>query len=317
MRVLVTGANGFVGRAVAQHLQRLPGMAVVCSMRQAGLWGDISGVRMVSGDLGQAADWSDALAGVDAIVHAAARVHVMQDTAVDPLAQFRAINVQGTLNLAHQAARAGVRRFVFISSVKVNGEATLPGRSFTEDDRPAPQDAYGLSKWEAEESLRALCSQTGITLVIIRPVLVYGPGVRANFAALMRAVQRGWPLPLGAVHNRRSLVGLDNLVDLITLGLTHPQAAGQTFFASDGHDLSTAELVQGLARAAGVPVRLWPVPVPMLRLVAALLGKSDQAQRLCGNLQVDIGKARQLLNWQPPVRVDEGLRRAVAGIFKS
>jgi nucleoside-diphosphate-sugar epimerase len=236
----------------------------------------------------------------------------MQDSSADPLAEFRSINVDSTLNLARQAAAAGINRFVFISSVKVNGESTPPGRAFAEIDAPNPQDAYSQSKHEAEQGLRQLGADTGMEVVVIRPPLVYGPGVKANFAALVRAVQRGWPLPLGAVHNQRSLVALDNLVDFIVTCITHPQAANQTFLVSDGQDLSTAELVRGIAQAAGVPARLLPVPVWALQAGATLLGKGDAVQRLCGNLQVDISKARSLLGWVPPVSVEEGLRRAMA-----
>jgi UDP-glucose 4-epimerase len=264
------------------------------------------------GDLDAQTDWSAALAGVNAVVHTAARVHVMQEVAADPLAEFRRVNVQGTLNLARQAAQAGVRRLVFISSVKVNGEATLAGHPFTAQDMPAPLDAYGISKHEAEEGLRNIALSAAMDVAIIRPPLVYGPGVKANFAALMRAVQRGWPLPLGSIHNQRSLVGLDNLIDLIAVCLVHPNAANQTFVVSDGHDLSTAELVQNLARAAGVSARLWPVPVWMLRAGAALLGRSAAVQRLCGNLQVDISRTQTLLDWTPPVPAETGFRRAFA-----
>jgi nucleoside-diphosphate-sugar epimerase len=237
----------------------------------------------------------------------------MDDTAADPLAAFRAVNVEGTLNLARQAAADGVKRFVFVSSVKVNGEFTPLGHAFTEVDVPYPQDAYGVSKMEAEQGLRQIAADTGIEVVIIRPPLVYGPGVKANFAALMRAVQSGWPLPLGAVRNQRSLVALDNLVDFIVTCITHPQAANQTFLVSDGRDLSTTELVSGMAQAAGVPPRLLPVPVWALQAGAVLLGKGAAVQRLCGNLQVDISKAGNLLGWVPPVSVQVGLMQAVAG----
>jgi nucleoside-diphosphate-sugar epimerase len=235
----------------------------------------------------------------------------MQDTATDPLAAFRTVNVDGTLNLARQAAASGVKRFVFISSVKVNGESTEPGHAFSEADAPNPQDAYGQSKHEAEQGLRQIAYDTGIEVVIIRPPLVYGPRVKANFAALMRAVQRGWPLPLGAVHNQRSLVALDNMVDLIVTCITHPQAANQTFLVSDGEDLSTPDLIRRMARAMSRPARLLPVPKSVLMAAATILGKRDMAQRLCGDLQVDISKARTLLGWNPPISVDEGLRRAV------
>ena len=236
----------------------------------------------------------------------------MHDTAADPVTAFRALNVDGTLNLARQAAATGIKRFVFISSVKVNGESTPLGRAFTEIDAPNPQDAHGQSKHEAEQGLRQISADTGMEVVIIRPPLVYGPGVQANFAALMRAVQHGWPLPLGAVHNQRSLVALDNLVDFIVTCITHPQAANQTFLVSDGQDLSTTELVRGMARAAGVPARLLPVPVWALQAGASLLGKGDAVQRLSGNLQVDMSKARSVLGWVPPVSVEEGFRRAMA-----
>jgi nucleoside-diphosphate-sugar epimerase len=237
----------------------------------------------------------------------------MQDTATDPLTAFRTANVDGTLNLARQAAAAGVKRFVFISSVKVNGEFTLSGRAYSEADAPKPEDAYGQSKHEAEQGLRQIASDTGMEVTIIRPPLVYGPGVKANFASLMRAVQRGWPLPLGAVHNQRSFVALDNLVDFIVTCITHPQAANQTFLVSDGQDLSTPDLIRRMARAMNRPARLLSVPVWALKAGASLLGKGDAVQRLCGNLQVDISKSRELLGWSPPISVDEGLRRAVGG----
>jgi nucleoside-diphosphate-sugar epimerase len=287
----------------------MSGLQVVGSVRRAA---GLTGTTVVEvADLTAQTDWSLTLAGADAVVHLAARVHVMQETEIDPLTAFRAVNVDGTLNLARQAAAAGVKRFVFISSVKINGESTQLGRAFTEVDLPNPQDAYGQSKHEAEQGLRQIASDTGMEVVIIRPPLVYGPGVKANFAALMRAVQRGWPLPLGAVHNQRSLVALDNLVDFIVTCITHAQAANQTFLVSDGQDLSTTELVRGMAQAAGVPARLLPVPVWALQAGASLLGKGDAVQRLCGNLQVDISKARNLLGWVPPVSVEEGLRRAM------
>ena len=291
LSVLITGGTGFVGQALVERLCHLP-------------------VRLAT--RADSASWDKVLIGMNTVVHLAARVHVMQDTEADPPAAFRAVNVDGTLNLARQAAAAGVKRFVFISSVKVNGESTLPGRAFTADDIPAPLDPYGVSKMEAEQGLRQIAAETGMEVVIIRSPLVYGPGVKANFAALMRAVQRGWPLPLGAVHNQRSLVALDNLVDFIVTCITHPQAANQTFLVSDGQDLSTSELVRGMAQAAGVPARLLPVPVWALQAGATLLGKGDAVQRLCGNLQVDRSMARSLLGWVPPVSVEEGLRRAMA-----
>jgi nucleoside-diphosphate-sugar epimerase len=311
MICLVTGAGGFVGKSLCAALSMRGSMvrAAVRSMHNRGE--DLDSV--VVGAINADADWSEAFQGVATVVHLAARVHIMDDVAEDPLAAFRAVNVEGTLNLARQAAAAGLQRFVFISSVKVNGEHTEPGQAFTESDAPNPQDAYGQSKLEAEQGLRQIAAETGMDAVIIRPPLVYGPGVKANFAALMRAVQRGWPLPLGAIHNQRSLVTLDNLVDFIITCVTHAKAANQTFLVSDGQDLSTTELVRGMARAAGVRARLVPVPVWALQAGAKLLGKGDAVQRLCGNLQVDISKARELLGWVPPVSVEDGLRRAMGG----
>jgi nucleoside-diphosphate-sugar epimerase len=312
--ILVTGATGFVGRAVVQRLlaEDQSRRVAVAVRRDAPKLSDRV-LQHVTGDLESSTDWSAALADVSAVVHCAARVHVMADTATNPLEEFRRVNVQGTLNLARQAAAAGVRRFVFVSSIKVNGEVTQLGRPFTADDAPAPLDAYGVSKMEAEEGLRAIASQTGMEVVIIRPTLVCGPGVKANFAAMMRWLKRGVPLPLGAIHNQRSLVSLDNLVDLIVTCLTHPAAANQTFLASDGEDVSTTELLHRMGQAMGRPARLIPVPASWLKLAAAMVGKQDVAQRLCGSLQVDIEKTRRLLGWNPPLTLDQGLKKAAEG----
>lgn len=270
---------------------------------------------MVKANLDPSTDWSAGLKGCAAVIHTAARVHVMNEKAQDPLAEFRRINVEGTLNLARQAAAAGVKRFVFLSSIKVNGEMTPIGQPFTVAQTAAPMDPYGISKAEAEDGLRCLGSETGMEIVIIRPPLVYGPGVRANFGRLVSAIGRGWPLPLGCVEqNRRSLVALDNLVDLILTCTSHPAAANQTFLVSDGEDLSTTELLRRIGRAMGRPTRLVPVPSRLLQAGALLAGKGDLAQRLLGNLQVDITHTRQTLGWYPPISVDEGLRRTVAGL---
>ena len=310
-RVVVTGANGFVGLALcAEAVAR--GTAVRGITRSTC---DLpAGVNnLVIGSFDASTDWRDKLIDSEVIVHLAARVHVMQDVAADPLVEFRRVNVQGTLNLARQAAAAGVRRFVFVSSIKVNGEATQPGLAFAADDVPAPLDSYGVSKMEAEKGLREIAVQTGLDVVIIRPPLVYGPGVRANFAAMMRWLQRGVPLPLGAIHNQRSLVSLDNLIDLIVTCINHPAAANQTFLVSDGEDVSTTELLRRMGNALGHPARLVPVPAGLLKLGAAMIGRADMAQRLCGSLQVDIEKTRCLLGWCPPITLDEGLKRAAVG----
>lgn len=304
MKVLVTGASGFVGCSLVGAL-RDKGHQVVSAVRHA--QADAMGV----GDIGPDTNWNSALQGVDAVIHCAARVHVMNDSTSDPLAEFRKVNVAGTLSLAKQAAIAGVKRFVFLSSVKVHGEVTQGGSQYTADDVSAPADAYGISKAEAESGLRLLARATGMELVIIRPPLVYGPGVKGNFSSLMSWVSRGLPLPLGAATaNRRSLVGLDNLVDLILTCVDHPKAANQTLLVSDGEDLSTADLLRRIGKALNRPARLIPVPVSILIIASRLLGKSSIAQRLLGSLQVDISKTCTLLNWKPPLSVDEGLRRA-------
>lgn len=317
MTVLVTGANGFVGRAVWLRLNALSDVQAVAAVRRVDSLANHGASVVQIGELSAQTDWSRALDGTSAVVHTAARVHVMKDAATDSLAEYRRVNVEGTLSLARQAAAAGVKRFVFLSSVKVNGEATGAEKPFTADDAPAPQDAYGISKWEAEEALREIAVHTGMAVVIVRPTLVYGPGVKANFAAMLRWLARGVPLPLGAVtYNRRSLVALDNLVDLIVTCLIHPAAANQTFLVSDGEDLSTADLLKRMGLALGRPARLFPLPSALLWAGATVLGKQGVCQRLCGSLQVDISKTRQLLGWSPPVTVDEGLRQAAEGFRK-
>lgn len=273
---------------------------------------DLPYETVIVGEVNGKTFWEAALNGVDVVVHCAARVHVRNEDS-DPLAGFREVNVAGTLALARQAAAAGVRRFVFVSSIKVNGESTSPGHPFRVEDSPAPEDAYGISKWEAEQGLTVLSAETGMEVVIIRPPLVYGPGVKGNFATLLQWVNKGAPLPFGAVtENRRSLVALDNLIDLMVTCTDHPAAAGQVFLVSDGEDVSTAELLRRVGVAIGKPVRLLPVPLWMLKSGVALLGRREQAQRLLGSLQVDISRTRERLGWTPPVSLDEGLRRTVA-----
>lgn len=304
-KVLVTGANGFVGSALLARLQA--DTDVLGTVRRAS-----AEPRLIQvGDLGGATDWRPALAGRGVVIHTAARVHVMNDVAADPEAEFRRTNVEGTLRLAQQAVEAGVRRFVFVSSIKVNGEST-PNRPFTADDVPAPSDPYGISKRQAEEELRKLAADTGLEVVIVRPPLVYGPGVKANFLSMMRWLYRGVPLPLGAVRNRRSLVALDNLVDLLVRCAVHPAAANQTFLAADGEDLSTTDLLRRMSAALGRRPRLIPVPPAVLAAGATALGKRAAASRLLGSLQLDVRKTRDLLDWTPPVSVDDALRKTAA-----
>lgn len=305
MKILVSGANGFVGRALCVHL-RTHGYGVVPAVRRA------SGIEteLVIGDINSKTDWKAALAGCDAVVHLAARVHVMDDIAQDPLKLYRATNTEAALNFARQAAQAGVNRFVFISSIKVNGEGG--DEPYRETDVPAPEDAYAISKWEAEQGLHRIARETGLEVVILRPPLVYGPGVKANFLRLLQTVRRGWPLPLGAIHNRRSLLYLGNFVDAIRLCAEHPAAAGQTYLLDDGEAVSTPDLIRAVARALGLPARLLAVPVSVLELAGALLGKRAAVARLTGSLWVDSSAIRSQLGWTPPYSMAEGLAVTVA-----
>ena len=313
MTILITGATGFIGHALCNTLHQQAEHPVRGAVRV--LPPAPHAIHYVQvGSIHAQTHWGEALQDVNQVVHLAARVHLMHDRSKDPLNEFRQVNVQGTVNLAQQAAHAGVKRFIFLSSVKVNGERTQPGKPFTSLSPPAPEDPYGLSKHEAEQQLRQIAAQTGMEVVIIRPPLVYGPGVKANFHSMMRWLMRGVPLPLAAVtHNRRSLISVDNLIDLIIACLTHPAAANQTLMASDGEDLSTADLLKRMGAALGQPARLIYVPTGVLRLGSALLNKPDVYQRLCSSLQIDLSTTRQLLNWTPPISVDEGLRRTAAG----
>ena len=308
--ILISGATGFVGGAVVRELCHR-GEKVVAAVRLYSESLPTTVKQVQVGGLSAGTDYSVALKSVDVVIHAAARVHVMHDQVADPLSEFRKVNVEGTLNLARQAADAGVQRFVFISSIKVNGESTKLGKPFTAEDNITTQDPYGLSKWEAEQGLLQIAKETGMQVVVIRPPLIYGEGVKANFKKMMHGVAKGLPLPLGAVHNQRSLVALDNLVDFIILCAQHPKAANEVFLISDGEDVSTTELLQKVAKAMGKKARLLPVPVGLMRFVAKLLGKEDVANRLFGSLQVDSSKAREILDWQPVTTMDEQLKKMV------
>lgn len=310
-KVSVTGASGFVGSRLCEAFAS-NGWQVRRALRQENGAGGI-----VVGELGPETNWCKAISDVDAIVHLAARVHVMHDHVVDPLAEFRRVNVEGTLSLARQALEKGVRRFVFVSSIKVNGESTLPGCPFKADDIANPIDPYGVSKYEAEQALLSLATESEMEVVIIRPPLVYGPGVKANFLGMMRWLDKGVPLPFGAIHNQRSLVALDNLVDLILLCTHHPAAANEVFLVSDGEDMSTTELLRRTAAALGRPARLVPVPQKLLEQGLKMVGKAELAQRLTANLQVDIRKTQSLLGWAPPVSVDDALRATATHFLKS
>lgn len=314
-RVLVTGAAGFVGSALLPRLIEEGRFSVHAAVRE-GRAGFPPAVTVHRGmDLAGATDWSACLKGIDCVVHLAARVHVMHDGAADPLTEFRKVNVEGTLALARQAA-AGVRRFIYLSSIKVNGESTEAGKPFVEYDLPVPRDPYGISKLEAEQGLISLGRETGMAVVIIRPPLVYGPGVKGNFLTMLRWLARGYPLPLGSIANRRSLVSVQNLVDLIVTCITHPNAANQTFLVCDGEDLSTTDLFTRLGGALGKPARLLPVPAWLLAGLGSALGKREMMRRLCGSLQVDIAKSARLLGWSPPFGVDEGLKATASHFLR-
>ncbi len=319
MKVLISGASGFIGRRLCAELFR-QGQSVRAAVRCLPRSEDLPIIEtdetVSIGEINGDTDWTDALHGINVVVHLAARVHVMKANAADSLDELRKVNVDGAWNLARQACAAGVQRFIFISSIKVNGDSTSLMRPYTADDQPAPVDPYGISKREAEDGLRQLADQTGMEVVIIRPPLVYGPGVKANFYRMMHWLKKGVPLPLSAIHNKRSFVALDNLVDLIVTCIDHPAAANQTFLAGDGEDMSTTELLQRLGKELNKPAKLLPMPIWLLKTSAILLGQREMAQRLCNSLQVDISKTCELLGWHPPVSVDEALKKTAAAFLQ-
>jgi nucleoside-diphosphate-sugar epimerase len=308
--VLVTGANGFVGRALCTE-------AVRCGLHVRGAVRSVCELPVgaepaIVGAIGSETSWADALRGVDVVIHLAARVHVMSDIVADPLAEFRLVNTAGTEHLARFATANGVKRLVYVSSIKVNGEATYGDKKFTVADVPAPQDPYGVSKWEAEQVLRRIADETGLEVVIVRPPLVYGPGVKGNFAQMLGVVAKRIPLPFASIHNRRSLIYVGNLTDALITCATHPAAAGQTYLVCDGEDISTPDLLRQLAGGMGIPSRLFHCPSVLLKLAGKLAGKSQQLERLLGSLRVDGDKMRADLNWTPPYTLRQGLQMTAA-----
>jgi nucleoside-diphosphate-sugar epimerase len=313
MRVLVTGAGGFVGNTLCPMLAQA-GYLIRAALRTDRPGPVAAAERVVVGDIGAHTDWTAALRGVDLVIHLAARVHVMQDGA-DAADLYLETNARGTQRLAAESARHGIRRLVHLSSVKVNGEETQD-HAYSGADAPHPLDAYGRSKWQGEKALAAVAAATGLEAVVVRSPLVYGPGVRANFLRLLCWVDRERWLPFGGIRNRRSLVSVWNLCDLLIRLLDHSAATGRTWMVSDGQDSSTPELVRRIARAMGRRARLLPVPAALLRMAAGLLGREAEMRRLCGSLTVDIAPTRELLGWSPPLPMDEGLSRTV-GWYRS
>lgn len=307
-KVLVTGATGFLGAALVEKLILENVFDVLAGVRSNAKFLPLNIKLLPIGDIGSSGP-IEGLEGLSTIIHCAAQVHIMNDGTDDSSCEFRRVNVDGTLRLARQAASAGVKRFIFISSIKVNGEATLKGHPFTADDKPAPQDSYGRSKQEAEFSLLQLARSSGMEVVIIRPPLIYGAGVKGNFASLCKLISKGYPLPLGGVKNQRSLVGIDNLVDLVVCCIDHPAAANEVFLVCDNEDISTSELLCHLAEAMGRSPRLFPIPSLFLQIATVCIGRRDVAQRIFGSLQLDISKTQKLLGWQPVFSVREGMKR--------
>jgi len=305
MNILVTGASGFIGKSLVKNLLER-NHQVTESRSPKSRENHDEGIFV---NLAKGSDWRGALFNVNLVIHLAARVHIMDDKVLNPLGEFRRVNTEGTLKLARQAAEQGVKRFIFISSVKVNGEMTSKGEPFEPADGNIPLDPYGLSKYEAERGLLEIAKETGIEVVIIRPPLVYGPGVKANFASMMKWVSKGIPLPLGAVNNKRSFIALDNLVNFIIHCIDHPKAANEVFLISDGEDVSTTELLKKAAKAFGKPPHLLPVPVSLMSFAAALIGKKAVTDRLFGSLQVNSSKACDLLDWKPVITMDEQLTK--------
>jgi len=305
--ILITGATGLVGTALCDELGQAGRVMRAAIRTVPSKWRLPDSVEIIRiGDIGSVTDWSTALVGVDCVVHLAARTHITRDTAADPLAEYRRINVDATETLARATAAAGIRRFVFLSSIKVNGERTA-NKAFTENDPPQPEDAYGISKWEAEQVLWKIAAETRLEVVVLRSPLVYGPGVRGNFLKLMNAVARGVPLPLASVHNHRSLLYVNNLATALRCCIEHPAAAGKTFLVADDVDVSTPELFRAVGTALAAPARLIPFPPALLSAIAFVFGMTASMSRLTGSLQLDSGRIREELGWRPEYSLKQGL----------
>jgi nucleoside-diphosphate-sugar epimerase len=310
MKILVTGATGFIGNKLCQALSMRGDAVVAVTKKQVNIDNNITVINKV---LSKETDWQDCLKDIDVVIHLAGRAHVMKDVSENPYQAYADINIHATKHLAEQAALSGVKRFIFLSSVKVNGERTNAD-AFNESDIPQPEDDYGKTKYEAEKALNQVSKDTEIEVVIIRPPLVYGEGVKANFKSLIKLAQLNIPLPFGGIYNKRSLVYIENLIDFILLCTHHPSAANQTFLISDDEDVSTSQLIKHIKDASGKRHLLLPIPQSWLRFMFKLIGKSALSDRLCANLQVDITKAKTLLNWKPPYTFKEGIERTVSRI---
>ncbi len=316
-KILITGATGFVGRALFENLKSKKKYLIHLTSRtnQEKLF---EGAKTFNiGEIDRNTNWKDALDGVSCIVHCAARAHMMEKKQRDSLNSYRRINVDGTRNLAKQAAAIGIKRFIFLSSVKVNGEETIASNSFKYDDIPLPKDAYGISKWEAEQELLEIYKKTGLELVIIRVPLIYGARVKGNFLRLLDLIYKQIPLPLFNINNSRSFIGLDNLVDLIIHCIDHPRATGKTFLVSDGEDVSIPDLIRKLSKIMGKSTRLFSFPISIFKLMSYLVGKTPEVNRLIGSLRVNSSHTRKILGWNPPFSLDEGLEKTVHWYLKN
>jgi len=311
LKCLITGANGFVGSRLLGVMSQSEQFDLVAHSRKEPVILISNAEYLPFGIIDGNTNWSPILKNIDVVVHCAARAHIMNERAKDPREEFRKINCNGTLNLAQHCVKSGVKRFIYLSTIGVNGIKTDLGVPFTENDTPHPNNSYALSKLEAEEGLKIIAKNSTLEVVIIRPPLIYGPKAPGNFGSLLKILKRGIPLPLSGIHNKRSLISLDNLIDFILTCISHPRAANEIFVISDGFDISTPELIRGLTFSAKWPNRLFYVPTPVLSLIAKFFGIEEKMQGLCGTLRIDITKAKRLLDWVPPLSVDQSIRAAI------